>query len=316
MEMAKQRLKEAVILPLRQPQLFKQTPDDSGLEPWSGLLLYGAPGTGKSYIASALAGESDCAFYSMTCADLISKWVGDSAKIIRELFEVAQKTSPSIIFIDEVETLLKKRGESANSSESVDQARNEMFLRWEGISRDPSKKVLVLAATNLPWSIDEAALRRFQCHIYVPLPDPASRRLLLKKFLGEALFSTLDHAQVQELVEASKDMSGSDVKTAINSAFAECMRRASEAVCWKVVKCNDSDEDYFIPCSPGDPDPTKFEASFDAIPAGRIPRLSPTFSDLRKCVRGARKTVSDSTIKKLEHYERTGEFLASAGAAC
>ncbi|KAJ8343907.1 hypothetical protein SKAU_G00312360 [Synaphobranchus kaupii] len=153
LEGAKEALKEAVILPIKFPHLFtgKRTP-------WRGILLFGPPGTGKSYLAKAVATEANnSTFFSVSSSDLMSKWLGESEKLVKSLFELARQHKPSIIFIDEVDSLCGSRNE--NESEAARRIKTEFLVQKQGVGNN-NDGILVLGATNIPWVLDAAIRRR------------------------------------------------------------------------------------------------------------------------------------------------------------
>jgi len=177
---AKQSLREMVILPATRPDLF------SGLRaPTRGLLLYGPPGNGKTLIVKALATESSCAFFAVSASTLTSKWVGEAEKLVRKLFEIARKRAPSIIFIDEIDSVLCSR--SSNENESSRRLKTEFLIQFDGINASPSGasdgSVFVVGATNRPDELDDAVRRRLPKRIYVPLPDAEVRRSIFEGLL-------------------------------------------------------------------------------------------------------------------------------------
>jgi vacuolar protein-sorting-associated protein 4 len=152
-----------VILPIKFPQLFQ-----GKRKPWRGILLYGPPGTGKSFLAKAVATEAASTFFSVASSDLVSKWLGESEKLVNNLFTMARQKRPSIVFIDEVDSLCSARGDT--ESESARRIKTEFLIQMDGVGADMDG-ILVLGATNLPWGLDKAILRRFERRVYIPLPE-------------------------------------------------------------------------------------------------------------------------------------------------
>jgi SpoVK/Ycf46/Vps4 family AAA+-type ATPase len=153
----KESLHELVMLPLRCPHLFR----GGLLKPCRGILLFGPPGTGKTMLAKAIANDSGATFINVSMSTITSKWFGDNEKNVRALFSFAAKVAPTIIFVDEVDNMLGQRALSSEPA-AMRRIKNEFMSHWDGLLSKSSERILVLAATNRPFDLDEAIIRRFE----------------------------------------------------------------------------------------------------------------------------------------------------------
>ena len=212
---AKQALREAIVLPLMRPDLFT-----GSRQPWKGILLHGPPGCGKTMIAKATAGDVKATFFNISAATLVSKWLGESEKLVKRLYEIAKEKQPSIIFIDEVDSLTQARGEGEN--DAMRRVKTQLLTSMEGLSSSKEDRVVTIGATNIPWEIDGAFRRRFQRRIYVSLPDPEARSVIFKiNSKGIELDSSIDFERLAEMTEG---YSGSDIANICREAVMAPIR--------------------------------------------------------------------------------------------
>lgn len=219
LEHVKKTLNELVILPMRRPELFTR---GNLLRPCKGILLFGPPGTGKTMLAKALATEAGANFISITGSSLTSKWFGDAEKLTKALFSFASKLAPVIIFVDEVDSLLGARGGS-HEHEATRRMRNEFMAAWDGLRSKDSQRILILGATNRPFDLDDAVIRRLPRRIYVDLPDAENRLKILKIFLTPENLET--GFEFEKLAKETEGYSGSDLK---NLCIAAAYRPVQE----------------------------------------------------------------------------------------
>ncbi|KAG0476234.1 hypothetical protein HPP92_013075 [Vanilla planifolia] len=206
LEDVKRSLNELVILPMRRPELFSH---GNLLRPCKGILLFGPPGTGKTLLAKALATEAGANFINITGSTLTSKWFGDAEKLTKALFSFASRLAPVIIFVDEVDSLLGARG-GAFEHEATRRMRNEFMAAWDGLRSKDSQRILILGATNRPFDLDDAVIRRLPRRIYVDLPNAENRMKILKIFLSHENLDPL--FKFDQLANATDGYSGSDLK--------------------------------------------------------------------------------------------------------
>ncbi|KAK9793162.1 hypothetical protein WJX73_000052 [Symbiochloris irregularis] len=218
---AKQALKEMVILPTVRADLFQ------GLRaPARGLLLYGPPGNGKTLLAKALAHEAQATFFNISASSLTSKWHGEAEKLVRALFAVAAEMQPSIIFIDEIDSILSER--SAGEHEASRRLKTQFLVEFDGVARG-TERIVVIGATNRPQELDDAVRRRMVKRIYIGMPDSQGRKALLSSMLSGQP-AKLSRADLERVVASTEGYSGSDLAALCREAAMAPIRDLGDRV--------------------------------------------------------------------------------------
>lgn len=203
LEEAKRTLREAIILPMKRPDLF-----EGARNPWRGILLFGPPGTGKTLIARAVATEVEATFFNVSASSIISKWLGESEKLVQTLFESAKEKQPALIFIDEVDSIASARG--AGEHDAMRRVKTTMMSQMDGVTTKKTDRIVVLGATNLPWELDPAFRSRFEKRIYLNLPDlPARTKIFQIHTKGVEIDKNIDFKLIGEM---SDGYSGRDIQ--------------------------------------------------------------------------------------------------------
>lgn len=282
-------------------------------EPARGMLLFGPPGTGKTMLARAVATESKSTFFAVSASTLTSKWHGESEKLVRALFAIAKRLAPSIIFVDEIDALLGSRGGSGGSEhEASRRTKTEFLIQWSalqkaaagskeqagGSSGDPTR-VLVLAATNLPWDIDDAARRRFVRRQYIPLPEAETRGVQFRTLLGHQ-----KHALTEEDIEVL-NLVTEGTYTAL-SPFLTCTSDKAD----NVRRLGYSGSDITALAKDAAMGPLRNLG--DALLHTPKDQIKPiTFKDFEASLHNIRPSVSKAGLKRYEDWAR--EFGERAG---
>lgn len=206
----KEEIRLRMIYPIEHPELAEKFQ----IRPGGGLLLYGPPGTGKTLLARATAGELDAAFFTVSAADVLSKWVGEAEQNVRALFDAAVEHSPSVIFIDEIESLVPARDDGGGGSSGgvMQRVVPQILQGMEGFGKGKGAGVMFMGATNVPWQLDPAVLRpgRFDAKVYIPLPDLPARRKMLDLYLAKRPLA--DEIDLNTLATRLEGYSGADIK--------------------------------------------------------------------------------------------------------
>uniref|UniRef100_W5KRB3 Katanin p60 ATPase-containing subunit A-like 2 n=1 Tax=Astyanax mexicanus TaxID=7994 RepID=W5KRB3_ASTMX len=222
-------MRELAAVISRYPQLFTGI-----LSPWKGLLLYGPPGTGKTMLAKAVATECNTTFFNISASSIVSKWRGDSEKLVRVLFELARYHAPSTIFLDELESVMSQRGVGQGGEhEGSRRMKTELLVQMDGLARSKDL-VFVLAASNLPWELDHAMLRRLEKRILVGLPSDPARKAMINHWLppvsnngGIELRTELAY---DILAQETEGYSGSDIRLVCKEAAMRPVRKIFDAL--------------------------------------------------------------------------------------
>jgi len=221
LESTKQAIKSAYGLAVA------RKPKGVRIEAWRNLLLFGPPGTGKTLLAAATAGSLDATFFNVKVSNVLSKYFGESSKLISALYSTARRLSPAVIFLDEFEALTPPRGEGESGAER--RIVSTLLAELDGLaSKDEENYVLTIGATNLPWLLDSAILSRFQKRIFVPLPDAEARRSILEIHLTKRGHKT--RLPIPKLVERTEGYSGREIEQVCQTAITSMTQRANPSL--------------------------------------------------------------------------------------
>lgn len=293
-----QSLKECLVLPRKYPVLFERL----HINPTRAMLLYGPPGTGKSMLARAVANEIDAAFFETSCAQMISRWVGESEKLMNSLFASARKSAPSVLFLDEVDSIASSRETGKTSSLADQRLTNQLLLEMDATSQSTEGVVFLLAATNLPWQLDPAVLRRFSRRVHIGLPDTEARRQMFLAGLGQCC--NFDGNEFDNLAQRTEGYSGSDIKNIVSDAQLVPLQRLLHSTSFGVQMPSSGSGELVD----GAPDTLQlFDTTLEAVLEQYseqdivIPELR--FSEVLCCIEGYPRSVAPELIKRYTAYQ-------------
>ncbi|CAH1403934.1 unnamed protein product [Nezara viridula] len=286
LENVKLLLKNTILHPLKYPQLFT-----GGRKPWSQILLYGPPGTGKSKIASALAFEAKAQLYSISSADLLSSYIGESEKMIKDLFEFTRKNkSKCLVFIDEIDSICRRRNDrEADHSRSI---KNQLLIELDQ-NLNSENTCFIICATNCPWDIDVAFMRRFQCRLHISLPDRTSRIEIIKNKC-EGIGLDISNEDWEIIGNETNGYSGSDLINLTSFALQEPITDLETSQTWLFQKGK------WIPCAFNNPNGVKIPLT--EIPPDKVGVRDVTLQDFMKAIEIVPKTLSDVELQRYNQF--------------
>jgi len=213
---AKQAIDDAILAPMKHPELFK----GKARQPWRGILFYGPAGCGKTLVAKAVASEVNATFFNVSAANIVSKWLGESERLVMNLFELARKNQPAIIFIDELDSIgVSRSGDDVGGERRL---KTQLLTELQGLASKEDERITLIGATNLPWELDFALRSRFEKKIHVPLPGKEARSLIFEIHMEDVEVSpTIDYDELADLTEG---YSGRDISVVCREAAMEPIR--------------------------------------------------------------------------------------------
>ena len=262
------------------------------------------PGTGKSYLAKAVATEAESTFFSVSSSDLVSKWLGESERLVKNLFELARQSKPAIIFIDEVDSLCSSRSDSEN--DATRRIKTEFLVQMQGVGVD-NDGILVLGATNIPWGLDAAIRRRFEKRIYIPLPEESPRRRIFEIHIGNTAHA-LSPNDFNQLARRTDGYSGADIGIVVRDALMMPIRKVQTATHFKQVAGPSPVDpsvvvnDLWTPCGPREVG--AMEMSWMSIASDKLKEPHLTIADFLKALQNNRPTVNSDDLERFEDFTR------------
>lgn len=285
---AKEALREALVLPALHPELFV-----GARRPWRSILLWGPPGTGKTLLARAAASASGASFHAATPADLLSKWVGESEGAVRGLFDRLRAARPAVLFVDEIEALCRRRGDEQHETSA--RVLSQFLTELDGVRADANEGVFVLAATNHPELLDPAMLRRFECRIYVGLPDARDRAAMVRQMLG-ATPHALGEDDLAWIVERTACFSGADVHAVVRAAAMGPVRELARAAWFR------RDDAAWTACDEGGDGATAMVLA--DVPRGMALARPVARRDFEAALATARPATTEEMLRKYQEFEK------------
>lgn len=216
LEGAKQAIHDAIVAPMKHPELFK----GKARQPWRGILFYGPAGCGKTLIAKAVAAEISATFFNVSAGNIVSKWLGESERLVMNLFDLARKSQPAIIFMDELDSIgVTRSGDDVGGERRL---KTQLLTELQGLESDLAERITVIGATNLPWELDFALRSRFEKKIHVPLPDNVARKQIFEIHMEEV--EVAPDVDFTELADLSEGYSGREISVVCREAAMEPIR--------------------------------------------------------------------------------------------